>query len=170
MAGAGLTAPGSPRVPGEGGTVATVLPRCVGAARALPADLVAEGGFSPRGHRAGTVPWGSQLQPGDEGGPEEGEPTHLPWDVLTHPSHTLTTVAPWMQGTAMEARPAVGKAATMAVVQTALAVATVGVAGSRVMRIDIIVALTGPAWTPSGVSPWPRVPKASRGTVVAAGA
>ena len=62
------------------------------------------------GHRAGTVPWGSQLQPGDEEESEEGEPTHLPWDVLTHPSHTLTTAAPWMQGTGMEARPAVGKA------------------------------------------------------------
>ena len=45
---AGLTASGPPQVPEEGGTAAIVPPQRVGAAGALPADLVAEAGFSPR--------------------------------------------------------------------------------------------------------------------------
>lgn len=61
-------------------------------------------GQCPRGHSCSCEE--------EEEGSEEGEPTHLPWDVLTHPSHTLTPAAPRMQNTAMEARPAVGTAAT----------------------------------------------------------
>lgn len=67
VAAAGLTAPGPPEVPEEGGTAATVLPQCVGAAGALPADRVTEAGFSLRWapYRAGApgvtaAAWGQE--------------------------------------------------------------------------------------------------------------
>ena len=67
MAAAGLTAPGPPEVPEEGGAAATVPAQGVGAAGALPADRVTEAGFSPRWapHRAGAsgvtaAAWGQE--------------------------------------------------------------------------------------------------------------
>lgn len=67
VAAAGLTAPGPPEVPEEGGTAATVPAQCVGAAGALPTDQVTEAGFSPRWapHRAGAsgvtaAAWGQE--------------------------------------------------------------------------------------------------------------
>lgn len=78
--------------------------------------------------------------------------------------------APLVQGTALEARPAVGTARAMAVVLTVLAVSTVG--GHRRLDhgINIVVALAGLAQTLSGVISWPRVPKVAQGAAVTAGA
>lgn len=142
VAAAGLTAPGPPEVPEEGGTAATVPPQCVGAAGALPADRVTEAGFSLRWapYRAGA-----------------------PGVTAAAPA------APWAQGTAVEARPAVGTASAVAVVQTALAMSAVGVTGGWVTGINIVVALAGPAGTPSGVISRPGAPKVAGGAAVTAG-
>lgn len=165
MAIAGLTALGSPKVPEDGGTVATVPPQCLGTARPQPIDLGAEAGFSLRWALCRNSTLWVTAAAWEEAGTEE-EPIHPPWHVSTHPHHTPMPAAPWTQGSAMEARPAVGTARTMAVVQTAVVVPTVGVTGSRITGIDIIVALTGLAWIPPRDSLWPRVPKVARGTAV----
>lgn len=117
-------------------------------------------GWCPRDHscslRRGRV-WQGQRK--------DNPPTTL--GCLHAPHHTLMP-APWAQGTAVEARPAVGAARAMSVVQTSLAVPTVGVTGSGVPGVNVVT-LAGPAQTPSGVPSWLRAPKVARGTAVTVG-
>lgn len=85
------------------------------------------------------------------------------------PTHrTLTPAAAWAQGTAVEARPAVGTAGAVAVVQAALAAPRVRVAGGGVAGVDVVVALAGPAGAPPGLLRWPRAPEVAGGAAVTA--
>lgn len=161
---------GPPRFQKRGAQRLQSRPRVWGRQGHCPLTGSQKQASAPGGHLAGTVPRGSQLQPGERAGltGTEERTHHPPW-AARPPHRTLTPAAPWAQGTAVEAGPAVGTAGAVAVVQASLAAPSARVAGGRIAGVDVVVALAGPARAPPGLLPRPRAPKVARGAAVTAG-
>lgn len=135
MAAAGFASPGTPRFQKRGAQRLQSHPSVWGRQGHCPLARLQKQASAPDGHLAGTVPWGSQLQPGERKGltgRDEREPTRPPWDAPTHSAYTIMLAVPGAQDTGLKARPAVSTAKAMAVVQTVLTAPTLGVAGSRI--------------------------------------